>query len=154
MILLFGLICQCTKIKAGEGSVRMSFRTRRWHIPSRNHEPSLEKPSFARSLYQSLSQFGQKNCRNMLVPCHETMPSFMIYRRVLELQEIKTKFLNLSGRATTPRCLNFILISCMGPRNSPKDTHVIFQPTSVHLCMCLYFKFELCTWNARNSINV
>ena len=53
----------------------------------------------------------------------------------------KTKFLNLSGRATTPRCLNFIPISCMGPRNSPKDTHVIFQPTLVHRSMCLPFKF-------------
>ena len=28
-ILIFGLICMCKKIKAGEGSVRMSFRTRK-----------------------------------------------------------------------------------------------------------------------------
>ena len=34
-ILLFGLICLCNKIKAGEGSVRMSFRTQRWHVPLR-----------------------------------------------------------------------------------------------------------------------
>ena len=32
----------------------------------------------------------------------------------------KTKFLNLFGRATAPTCLNFIPISCMGPRNSPQ----------------------------------
>ena len=25
----------------------------------------------------------------MLVPCHDTMPSFMIFRRVLDLQELK-----------------------------------------------------------------
>ena len=104
----------------------MSFRTRRWHVPSRNHEPSWGKLRFARSLHQSLSQFGQKYYRGMLVPCHVTMPSFMIFRCVLDLQELKTKFLNHYGRATTPRCLNFIPISCMGPRNSPKDTHVIF----------------------------
>ena len=30
-ILPFGLICLCKKIKAGEGSVRVSFRTRRWY---------------------------------------------------------------------------------------------------------------------------
>ena len=42
-ILLFGLICLCKKIKAGEGSVRMSFRTLRWHVPSRSHEPSWGK---------------------------------------------------------------------------------------------------------------
>ena len=39
-VLLFGLICQCKEIKVGEGSVCISFRTRRWHVPSRNHEPS------------------------------------------------------------------------------------------------------------------
>ena len=89
MMLLFGLICLCKKIKAGEGSVSMSFRTWRWHVPSRNHEPSWGKPRFARSLYQSLSQFDQKNYHNMLVPCHDTMPSFMIFRRVLDLQELK-----------------------------------------------------------------
>ena len=27
----------------------------------------------------------------MLVPCHDTMPSFMIFRRVLELQELKNQ---------------------------------------------------------------
>ena len=69
----------------------MSFRTRRWHVSSRNHEPSWEKLRFARSLYQSLSQFGQKNYHSMLVPCHDTMPSFMIFGRVLDLQELKNQ---------------------------------------------------------------
>ena len=78
MILLFGLICLCQKIKAGEGSVCMLFRTRRWNVPSWNHEPSWEKLRFARSLFQ----FSQKNYHNMLVPCHGTMPSFMILRRL------------------------------------------------------------------------
>ena len=53
-ILLFGLICLCKKIKAGGGSVRISCRTRRWHVPSRNHEPSWGKLSFSRSLHQKL----------------------------------------------------------------------------------------------------
>ena len=137
MVLLLGLICLCKKIKAGEGSVRMSFRTRRWHVPSGNHEPCWGKLLFARSLHQSLSQFGQKYYRSMLVPCHDTMPSFMIFRRVLELHALKTKFLNLFGRAKTPRCLNFIPISCMGPRNSPKDTHVLFnQLWCTGACAC------------------
>ena len=91
MILLFGLICQCKKIKAGEGSVRMLFRTRRRQGPSGNHEPSWGKLRFARSLHQSLSQFAQKNYRSMLVPCHETKPSFMIFKHVLELQELKNQ---------------------------------------------------------------
>ena len=91
MVLLFGLICQCKKIKVGGGSVHMLFRTRRWHVPSRNHEPSWGKLRFARSLHQSLSQFGQKNYRSMLVPCHDTMPSFMIFRHVFDLQELNNQ---------------------------------------------------------------
>ena len=67
----------------------MSFRTRRWHVPSRNHEPSWGKLRFTRSLLQSLSQFGQKNYRSMWGPCHDTMPSFMICRHVLYLQKLK-----------------------------------------------------------------
>ena len=74
-------------------------------------------------------------------PCQVSWFSdvFWIYKN------FKTKFLNGLGRATMPRCFNFILISCMGPRNLPEDTHVIFQPALVHWSMCLYLKFELCT---------
>ena len=90
-ILLFGLICLCKRIKAGKCSVRISFRTWRWHVPSRNHEPSWGKLRFARSLHQSLSQFGQKNFRSMLVPCHDSMRSFMLFRHVLELQKLKNQ---------------------------------------------------------------
>ena len=79
-------------------------------------------------------------CRSMIA-CQVSWFSGVvwIYRK------LKTKFLNLYGRGMTPRCLNFIPISCMEPRNLPEDTHVIFQPTLVHWNMCLYFKFELCT---------
>ena len=56
---------------------------------------------------------------------------FWIYKN------FKTKYLNVLGRATLPRCLNFIPISCMWPRNSRQDTHAIFQPTLVHGSMCL-----------------
>ena len=64
--------------------------------------------------------------------CHVITPS-----QVLELEELKNQVSQFSGRATTPRCLNFTPISCMGPRNSPKDTHVIFQTTLVNWSMCL-----------------
>ena len=55
---------------------------------------------------------------HVMTPCQVSWFSgvFWIYMK------LKTKFLNLFGRATTPRCLIFIPISCMGPRNSPKDT--------------------------------
>ena len=68
-----------------------------------------------------------------MTPCQVSCFSgeFGIYKN------LKTKFLNVFCQATTPRCLNFILVSCMGPKNLPKDTHVIFQPTLVHrACAC------------------
>ena len=66
-------------------------------------------------------------------PCQVSWFSdvFWIYKN------FKTKFPNVLGRAMMPRCFNFILISSMGPRNSPEDTNVIFQPTLVHESMCL-----------------
>ena len=81
----------------------------------------------------------------MLVPCHDTMPSFMIFSHVLDLQELKNQVSQSFRASHDAQMLNFILISCMGPINSPKDTHVIFQQTLVHWSMRMYFKFELCT---------
>ena len=52
---------------------------------SRNQEPSWGNLRFARSLHQRLSQFGQKNYCSMLVPCHDTMSSFIIFRHVFDL---------------------------------------------------------------------
>ena len=60
---------------------------KRWHVPSQNHEPSWEKLRFARNLYQNLFLFCQFFYHSMVVPWHDTMPSFMIFRRVLDLQE-------------------------------------------------------------------
>ena len=62
----------------------------------------------------------------MLVPCHDTMPSFIIFSRVLDLQELKNQVSQSFRPSHDTQMLNFIPISCMGPINSPKDTHVIF----------------------------
>ena len=37
------------------------------------------------------SQIGQINYHSMLVPCHDTKPSFMIIVRVSDLQELKNQ---------------------------------------------------------------
>ena len=66
--------------------------TQRWHVPSQNHEPSWEKLRFARSLYQNLFLFGQFFYHGMVLPWHDTMPSFMI---------LKPSF---SMFSTEPRC--------------------------------------------------
>ena len=38
--------------------------------------------------YTKLVPIWPKNYRNKLVPCHDTMPSIMIFRRLLDLQEL------------------------------------------------------------------
>ena len=37
------------------------------------------------------SQIGQQNYHSMLVPCHDTKPSFMIFMRISDLQELKNQ---------------------------------------------------------------
>ena len=46
---------------------------------------------FVRSLYPNLSQMGQKFYHDMLAPLHDSMPSFMNFRRVLDLLEFKNQ---------------------------------------------------------------
>ena len=90
MILLFGLICLCKQLRQekavyvcrfAHGGVTFRFRT----------TDLLEGSSGLQEAYtKSLSQFGKKN-RSMLVPCHDTIKRFMIFTRVLDLQELKNQ---------------------------------------------------------------
>ena len=100
----------------------ISFRPQRWDVPYRNHHACCEKLWFVRSIYPNLPQTGQNFYHGMLMLLHESMPSFMNFRRVLDLLEFKKRGISMFCRQSTmPWCLNFIPIFCMGPRNSPKD---------------------------------
>ena len=70
---------------------RISFRPQRWHVPYRNHHACCEKLWFVRSIYPNLPQMGQKLYHGMLMPLHDSMPSFMNFRRVLDLLEFKNQ---------------------------------------------------------------
>ena len=115
-----------------EEATNVVSSTKVTHVPYRNHEASSEKLWFVRTLYKNLSQIGKKITTacwcHFMTPCQVSWISdkFLIYRN------LETKFLNVSGRSTTPRCLKFIPISCMGPKHAPKDTYMIFQPILVH----------------------
>ena len=53
-----------------------------------------------RSIYPNLPQMGQKLYHGMLMPLHDSMPSFMNFRRVSDLLEFKNQVsqcLRLSG---------------------------------------------------------
>ena len=51
----------------------------------------LREAPACKKLTPKLVPICTNNYRNMLVPCHDTMPSFMIFRHVLDLQELKNQ---------------------------------------------------------------
>ena len=69
----------------------ISLRPQRWDVPYRNHDACCEKLWFVRSIYPNLPQMGQKVYHAMFMPLHDSMPSFMNFRRVLDLLEFKNQ---------------------------------------------------------------
>ena len=69
----------------------ISFRPQRWDVPYRNHQACCENLWFVRSISPNLPQMGQKIYHDMLMPLHDSMPSFMNFRRVLDLLEFKNR---------------------------------------------------------------
>ena len=60
-------------------------------FPTESHHACCEKLRFVRSIYPNLPQMGQNVYNDMLVPLHDSMPSFMNFRRVLDLLELKNQ---------------------------------------------------------------
>ena len=107
-------------------------------FPTENHRACCEKLRFVRSIYPNLPQMGQNLYHDMLMPLHDSMPSFMNFRRVLDLLESKNQTSQcFAGNQRVPWCLKFILISYMGPKHAPKDTDFILQPIYMHWSMCM-----------------
>ena len=77
-------------------------------------------------------QTAQKIYHDMLMPLHDSMPSFMNFRWVLDLLDFKTNYLNVCGRVTVAGCLAFIPISFKGPKHATKGTYLNFQPIYMH----------------------
>ena len=69
----------------------ISFRSQRWDVPYGNHHACCEKLWFVRSLYPNLPQMGQNLYHGMLMLLHDSMPSFMNFRRVLDILEFKNE---------------------------------------------------------------
>ena len=58
-------------------------------FPTKNHHACCEKLRLVRSIYPNLPQMGQNLYHDMSMPLHYSMPSFMNFRRVLDLLEFK-----------------------------------------------------------------
>ena len=60
-------------------------------FPTENHHACCEKLRFVRSIYPNLPQMGQNLYHGMLMLLHDSMPSFMNLRRVLNLVGFKNQ---------------------------------------------------------------
>ena len=60
-------------------------------FPTENHHACCEKLWFVGSIYPNLAQMGQNLYHGMLMPLHDSMPSFINFRWVLDLLEFKNK---------------------------------------------------------------
>ena len=60
-------------------------------FPTENHHACFEKLRFVGSIHPNLTQMGQNLYHDMLMPLHDSMPSFMNFRRVLDLLEFKNQ---------------------------------------------------------------
>ena len=76
-----------------------------------------------------------KNATPCRVPFHDSMPSFMNFRRVLDLLEFENQASQCFAAINGALVFEFIPISCMGPKHAPKDRYLIFQPIYMHWSM-------------------
>ena len=60
-------------------------------FPHENCHACCEKLRFVRRIYQNLPQMRQNLYHGMLMPRHDSMPSFMNFTRVLDLLEFKNQ---------------------------------------------------------------
>ena len=81
--------CCSMLTQEGKKMQQISFRPPRWHVPYQNHHACCENLWFVRSIYPNRPQMGQFFYHDMLMPLHDSMPSFMNFRRVLDLLEFK-----------------------------------------------------------------
>ena len=127
------VLCWHDKFFESNRRQQISSCPQRWYVPYRNHHACCDKLWFVRILYPILPQMGQFFYHGMLMPLHDSIPSFMNFRRVLDLPEFKKPGISMfCQQSTVPLCLKFIPISCIGPKHAPKDTYLIFQSVYMH----------------------
>jgi len=88
--LLLSYVDMRKKLKAIRGN-GYRFIPKGGTFPTKNHHACCEKLRFVRSICPNLPQMGQTLYHGMLMPLHDSMPSFMNFRRVLDLLEYKNQ---------------------------------------------------------------
>ena len=116
----------------------ISFRPQRWDVPSWNHHACCEKLWSVRSIYPNLPQMGQNLYHGMLMPLHDSMPSFMNFRRVLDLLEFKNKtFQCFAGNQRCPSVWNSFPFLALDLSMHPRTKILFFnQFICTGACAC------------------
>ena len=111
-------------------------------FPTENRHACCEKLRFVRSIYPNLPQMGQNLYHGMLMPLHDSMPSFMNFRRVLDLLEFKNQASQcFAGNQR-----------CPGVRNS---FPFLAWDLSMHpRTQIWFFNHFICTWACACSSNL
>ena len=114
------------------------FVFKRGTFPTENHHACCEKLRFVRSIYPNLPQMGQKIYHGMLMPLDDSMPSFMNFRRVLDLLEFKNKVSqSFAGNQRCPVVWNLFPFFAWDLSMDPR-THIWFfnQFICTGACAC------------------
>ena len=76
------------KLKAIRGN-GYRFEPKGGTFPTENHHAFCEKLRFVRSIHPNLPQMEENLYHGILMPLHDSMRTFMNFRRVLDLLEFK-----------------------------------------------------------------
>ena len=127
-------------------------------FPTENHHACCEKLRFVRSIYPNLSQMGQNLYHDMLMPLHDSMPSFKNFRWVSDLLELKNQASHYF--ASTQRChgvWNSFPFLAWGLSMHPRTKIWFFNEfICTRACTCssnLYYAHK-CIENSVNAKNV
>ena len=119
----------------------ISFRPQRWDVPYWKPHACCEKLRFVRSIYPNLPQMGQNLYHDMLMPLHDSMPSFMNFRRVLDWLEFKNQASQcFAGNQWCPGVWNSFPLLAWDLSMHPR-THIWFFNQFICTGACA------CSWN-------
>ena len=114
------------------------FHSQRWDVPYRKPSCLLWEAPVCEKHIPKPAPNGTKFLPRHVDALHDSMPSFMNFRGVLDLLESKNQATQcFAGNQRCPVVWIFIPISCMGPKHAPKDTDLIFQPIYMLWSMCM-----------------
>ena len=106
-------------------------------VPKGGTFPTETTRIVVRSLYPNLPQMGQIFYHGMLMPLHDSIQSFMNFRRVSGLLYLKTRHLNVLPEINGALVFEIHSHFLHGPNHAPKDPDLIFnQFICTGACAC------------------